>query len=379
VYNTGSTVDVFIGVANPCKVWIYMADISRKSETDIIEVTNLANLHQIRMMYNHGDWKEAGEKLAELMDHITDCSDYQGAQVLLGWIEWKRKNKDDALNLWGEAYNNECTKELDRLSAMCGMAIYYSEGDAMNKQIAREIIDAIMVVLEDMEEPSLDLSVRLNSLGIALANISEYVKAEMVLRQAIGINKAIELSDDHRLREEATLQQAKNWYNLCTLVLMKQGKRESDELALTEILCNVVHRYESVGAETDLAAAYHRISELHLKRLPSSVEKLTEKDKKNLQAAYDFEKMSTGIWNKHKGDDPKRLIQAEDNLKGIREIAEIAGPIELETASGQMKKPRDGKSVSNKAGDGESEKSDEPSFLVVRSQTKALTPIRPGL
>jgi tetratricopeptide (TPR) repeat protein len=252
------------------------------------------------------------------MKHISELKDYLSAMILLGWIAWKQEEKVCAQKIWAAAYDSDFISEIDRVSAMCGLAIYHSElKSERGAGRASELIEEIISILEDMDELSLDVSVRLNSVGIALANVKQFEKAEKIILQAMSINESIEQAGDARRMFEAIHQRAKNGYNLSSLILMKIGRHDE---ALTELTEEVVPRYETVKAETDLAAAYHRISEIYL--VKANQKETYEEKTDDLQKAYDFEYMSSLLWEKHLEDQPGRYTQATDNLKKIRTIVE---------------------------------------------------------
>ena len=146
-----------------------------------------------------------------------------------------------------------------------------------------------------------------------MARIGELNKAEEILRKVAQINEQLIKSDDPEIAREAIHQRGKNGYNLASLVYIPQ-KRFYE--AIKELEEEVIPHYEVVGAETDLAAAYHRVAEVN--------EKIAEGDSHStvnitaLNLALSAEEKSLTLWRKH-SDDPKRVETAEENLKRIKE------------------------------------------------------------
>ena len=256
------------------------------------------------MLYNQGKWAEAETELQKTMNHLAELSSYLSALVLLAWINWKRNEKAQARYLWAATYENDYIKEIDCVSAMCGLAIYHSELEGESaKERTQSFIDKIKMKMKGIGDLNVATAVQMNSLGIALAKIGNLDEADSILREAARMNEAMETLDDSRAIE-AMLNRAKNGYNRCNYVLIPGGALAA---ALKELTEEIVPRYVKVGAETDLAAAYHRISDVYV-----SLEEYA--------TAYIFEEKSAQLWKKHFEDDPKRLPQALKNLQRIKEL-----------------------------------------------------------
>lgn len=151
------------------------------------------------------------------------------------------------------------------------------------------------------QNATMNQAINLNACGIAMAKIEEMGRAEGILLKVAKINEQLEKSDDLVLAKKAKHQRGKNGYNLASLVFIPQKKSEE---AINELINEVIPRYKNVGAETDLAAAYHRISEAF------------ENLKKYNDSLY-WEELSLDLWQKHP-DDPKRAETAEKNILRIK-------------------------------------------------------------
>lgn len=81
----------------------------------------------------------------------------------------------------------------------------------------------------------------------------------------------------------------------------------------------VIPRYIAVEAETDLAAAYHRIAEIN-EKLGDSGSHNTVKSAA-LNFALQAEEKSLALWQKHP-DDPKRIKTAEENIQRLKDKIE---------------------------------------------------------
>lgn len=207
----------------------------------------------------------------------------------MGWVLWKQNLKDDADALWRDVYSSPESLELDRLSALCGMAMYNAEKG--NKEMVKAYIFKIEKQLESVNKTDIRFTVTLNSLGIALAKIGEYEEAEKILQEAIRLNTLlIENKESHK---NAVHQGSKNRYNLGSLVYQKLGRNDDAFRVFNEAIAG----YKEVEAETDLAALYYRLA-------------MTGPEDKKL----DYLILSAELWYVHQDDDSDRWLSATQNI-----------------------------------------------------------------
>ncbi len=261
-------------------------------------------------LYDKGEWNKALELLEIVFQaHPIDNKTAAEIHMLVGWNYWKRGDKDLAASSWMNAMEI-VTQEKDNItkaSAHAGLSIYYAEKGEKEKvlyhaKLAQELLP---------ESATMNQSMNLNACGISLAKIGELELAEEVLRKVAKINEQLEKSDDSVIAKKATHQRAKNGYNIASLVYIPQKKWQE---AIKELNNEVAPRYVKVGAETDLAAAYHRLSEAY-----ESIERPgIYKEKPKLEYALILEERSLNLWRRH-SDDPKRAETAEKNIQRIKE------------------------------------------------------------
>ena len=230
------------------------------------------------------------------------------ADVYIGWNLWKMQKKDEAASIWREVIFGTIANDVAKASAHAGLGIYYAEKG--NKEVALEHAQFAQDLLP--EDATANQNKNLNACGIALAKIGELEKAEEILLKVARINEQLMKSDDPEIVREATHQRGKNGYNLASLVYIPQERFYE---AIKELEEEVIPRYKAVGAETDLAAAYHRIAEVN--------EKIAEGDSHStvntvaLNLALPAEKKSLSLWQKYQEDAPGRVETAMENIKRI--------------------------------------------------------------
>lgn len=285
--------------------------------TDIIKTKSLK---EIRALYDEGHLESATEELLKLMNETKELEEYLGHQVLMGWIEWKRREKGIAKRYWADTHDNQFIRIKDKISAFSGFAVYYSSLETLEgDQKALEYVERIRAIIEDMDRNELFVSKNLNNVGIALSNVgkrrqdSAIIKeAEEILRAAASLNEQNEKDNEEvDTARGAMHQRAKNGYNICSLILIPAGRLEE---AFEELTKEVVPRYKRVEANTDLAAAFHWISEILLLK--------PDRSKEDLQRAYDYELHSKKIWDRHTEDQPGRSAIAQKNLDKIKALIE---------------------------------------------------------
>ena len=231
-------------------------------------------------------------------------------EVLISWNWWKMGRKQDAVAVWKRVLLvNTDVYSVTLSSAHAGLSIYYAEEgnkeEALkNAQLAQKLLSGYATAHQNKT---------LNSCGIALANIGELEKAEEILQRVSNMNERLMGSIDPKIAREARHQRAKNGYNLTSLVYIPQERFYE---AIKELEEEVIPLYEAVKAETDLAAAYHRVAEVNEKIAGDDLHFTVNTAALNL--AFSAEEKSLTLWRKHP-DDPKRIKTAEENLKRIEE------------------------------------------------------------
>jgi len=260
-------------------------------------------------LYDKGDWNQS----FKVLDRIKDSNSQETMEILVlyAWIHWKKGEKSNATYYWIMVSNSKEASDVIKSSAHAGLGIYYAEkGDKKealkHAQFAQDLLP---------KEATANQNKNLNACGITMAKIGELGKSEEILKKVAKINEQLMKSDDPKIAKEGTLQRAKNGYNLVALVYIPQ-KRFYE--AITELEEEVIPRYKVIGAETDLAAAYHRIAEVN--------EKIAEGARPTgemiaLGSALLAEEKSLFFWQKHP-DDPKRIKTARDNVKRIKDKIE---------------------------------------------------------
>jgi tetratricopeptide (TPR) repeat protein len=250
--------------------------------------------------YDAGNWTVAIKILTKAKEEAEPVEQAE-IDAYIGWNMWKMQRKEEAAEIWEcmiltKAVLAGVASKATRASAHAGLGIYYAEKSDKEKalehaQLAQDLLP---------EDATLQQNKNLNACGITVAKIGELGQAEEILKRVARINEQLEKSDDPEIAKEAKHQRAKNGYNLASLVYIP---RRMYSAAIKELKNRVVSRYMEVGAETDLAAAYHRIAEAY--------ENLRDYDN-----ALHFEKMSLKLWEKHP-DDPKRVETAKVNIARI--------------------------------------------------------------
>ncbi len=253
------------------------------------------------LLYNRGSWRDA----ATLIENINGATQIEAYEMfaLIGWIDWKIGgiNKSTAVLMWNDVIKNgeEIADQTTLATAHAGLGIYYAENG--NKD---EALQHAQLAQDLLPENAISYQNRnLNSCGITMAKIGELSRAEEILKKVAKINEQLMKSNDQEIAREATHQRGKNGYNLATLVYIPQKMWNE---AIEELQNVVILRYIEVGAETDLAAAYHRIAECY--------ENLSD-----FENALIFEEKSLEFWKKH-SDDPQRVKTAEKNIRHLKQM-----------------------------------------------------------
>ncbi|MBU3924654.1 hypothetical protein KJ854_01825 [Patescibacteria group bacterium] len=259
-------------------------------------------------LYDKGKWIAATHLLKDLLQEKISWKEKREIFMHLGWNYWKLGDKAEAIAFWDLALAAE-SDEITQASAHAGLGIYYAEKGDKEKALHH----AKLAQNLPPQNATIHQSMNLNACAISLAKIGELDRAEEVLRKVMQINFQLEQSYSPVIAKKAKHQRAKNGYNLASLILIPQSRFYE---ALMELDEEVIPRYVAVEAETDLAAAYHRIAEVD--------EKMADGDshytvrQKVLSLALRAEERSSNLWRKH-SDDPKRIETAEKNIQRIKE------------------------------------------------------------
>lgn len=249
-----------------------------------------SKLDQIRKgPYDAGNWAQSEQELNEMVKTLKIGQN--SVEVMIGWNLWKQGKKGDACTIWNGVYLTDVL-ESDRLSALCGLAMYNAEEG--QKKMAVACISQIKERLTTLDEANIRFTITLNSLGIALAKIEEYEEAEKILKEAIRINAI--LAENEETYQDAVHQGSKNRYNLGSLVYQKLRKREDAFRVFSE----AVSGYEEVGAETDLAALFYQLA------MTSGEDDKTDR--------LNYLVRSAKLWFLHQDDDMKRWTDAVKNI-----------------------------------------------------------------
>lgn len=262
-------------------------------------------------LYDKGEWNAALE-LLEIVFQAYPVDNKTAAEIhmLVGWNNWKLGKKDLAASVWTTTIQIAGADNIAQASAHAGLGIYYAEKGNKEKALYHAKLAQDLLP----ENATINQVMNLNACGISLAKIGKLGHAEEVLLKVARLNEQLEKSDDPVLAKKAKHQRAKNGYNLASLIYIPQKRYEE---AIKELNNEVTQRYVKVGAETDLAAAYHRLSEAYeLVERPDINE-----EKSKLEYALRFEEKSSNLWRKHP-DDPKRIETAEKNIQRLKEKIE---------------------------------------------------------
>jgi tetratricopeptide (TPR) repeat protein len=242
--------------------------------------------------YNDGNWQPSINKLQAVKAE---------ADVYISWNLWKMQKKGEAASIWKEVIFGTVADDVTKASAYAGLGIYYAEMG--NKEKALEYAQFAQNLLP--ENATANQNKNLNACGITMAKIGELDQAEKILSKVAYINQQLEKSDDPVIVREAKHQRAKNGYNLASLIYIPQKRFKE---AVAELEARVIPRYIEVEAETDLAAAYHRISEVYENGTGVNYD---------LEQALHFEQLSFVLWQEH-SDDPERAKTARKNVSRIQ-------------------------------------------------------------
>jgi len=268
-------------------------------------MTAREQIKQAYHAYDKGNWDRSFEILEEIKGAVIE--ETMEILALFAWNYWKKGDKSNAAYYWTMVSNSKKAPDTIRASAHAGLGIYYAEMDDKKEalrhaQLAQDLLP---------KDATANQNKNLNACGITMAEIGELKRAEEILKKVAQINEQLIKSDDLKTSKEATHQRAKNGYNLASRVYIPQERFYEATMELEE---EVIPRYEAVGAETDLAAAYHRVAEVN--------EKIAEGDSHStvkiaaLKLALSAKEKSLALWQKHP-DDPKRVKTALENIKRI--------------------------------------------------------------
>lgn len=264
-------------------------------------------IEQAYYSYNKGNWDRSFEILGQIKGAAIE--ETMEIMALFAWNYWKKGSKSEAAYYWTMVSNSKKASDVIKASTHAGLGIYCAEkGD---KEEALRHIQLAQNLLP--ENATIQQNKNLNACGITMAKIGELERAEEILKKVAGINEQLMKSDDSEIAREATLQKAKNGYNLVSLVYIPQERFYE---AIKELEEEVISRYEAVEAETDLAAAYHRVSEVNEKIAEASAISVFVR-LAALNLSLSAEQNSLELWKKHQKDAPGRVETAQDNIKRI--------------------------------------------------------------
>ena len=231
-----------------------------------------------------------------------------------GWSLWRERKKDEAAAAWKETIKTN-SDDLTLSSAHAGLGIYYAE----RKEEKKSLYHANFALELTPQDATISYAMNINALGISLAINKHYAHAESILKKVANINELNEKSSDLDISRQSKHQRAKNGYNLASLVYIPQERFDE---AIKELKEEVISRYETVlqsgtvQAGSDLAAAYHRLSE--------SYDKLADKadissKQQMVASALEYESKSLDLWKIYAGNDFNRVKTAENNVENLKE------------------------------------------------------------
>lgn len=275
-------------------------------------------INEANGLYDKGKWNDALNVLREARYLANEKIQRLDELALINrlidmheaWNYWKKGDIELAVIAWQTALDKG-SDEITQASAHAGLSIYFADKGDREKALYHA-----KLAQELPQNAALNQRINLNTCGISLAKIRELKRAEEILKKVAFLNEQIEKSDDSVLAKKAKHQRAKNGYNLASLVYIPQ-KRFVE--ARNELEQEVIGRYTTVEAETDLAAAYHRLAEVY-ERMADETEESTDKEAK-LELALAYEKVSRDFWQKHP-DDPRRIETAVKNIQQIEQKIE---------------------------------------------------------
>lgn len=256
--------------------------------------------------YNAGNWKLSIEKL-ENAKAKASAPEVAEIDTFIGWNKWKMQEKDEAARIWTLVLSVEAaTHNITKASAHAGLGIFYAEKGNKEKALRHAKLAQELPL-----NATVNQAMNLNACLISVAKLGDLKLAEEIWKRVANINEQLEKSDDLAIAKKAKHQRAKNGYNRASLILIPQSRFYE---ALMELEEEVIPRYIAVEAETDLAAAYHRIAEINEKLVDSGSHNTVKSAA--LDLAFQAEEKSLALWRKHP-DDPKRIETAEKNIQRI--------------------------------------------------------------
>lgn len=235
-----------------------------------------------------------------------------------GWSLWRERKKDLAAAAWKKDIESN-SSDSTKASAHAGLGIYYAEKGKKKKSLYH----ANLAMEITPQDAIISYAMNMNALGISLAKNKDYTQAELILKKVADVNERYERSNNPIISLQRKHQRAKNGYNLAYLVYLPKKK---PNLAVIELEKEVIPRYKAVlqagviQAGSDLAAAYHRLSE--------SYDKLADKadpskKKQMIENALKYESKSLDLWEIHAGNDFDRIENAKNNIEELREKAAL--------------------------------------------------------
>ena len=258
-------------------------------------------------LYDKGKWQDAVGLLKPLLKMKISLSERREILMHLGWNFWKMSDKAMALTMW-EAALAAGADNITRAGAHAGLGIYYAELGKKRESLHHAKLS------EELTPQGAEMNhvMNLNACAISLAKLSELERAEKLLRKIAKLNESLETSSDPEIAARASHQRGKNGYNLATLIYIPTGRLDK---AKHELCDEVIPRYTKAQAANDLAAAYHRLSEISEKMSESGN---AESPLEQLELALVWEKVSLNFWREGPND-PGRIKTAEDNVKNLNE------------------------------------------------------------
>lgn len=257
--------------------------------------------------YNEGRLIEAEKELKSLQQsEAENIARLFILDAILGWIFWKAKKRMEAVKLWNAISGSTLANSSAKMFADAGLAVYYAE-EKMEDEADAAIseIKASFCAFEN----SLMTVIILNSLLKALADLGRYDEAKEVFNRGAEISESLEKYPDSEITRRAKHQRAKLGFNFATRLLIPNGDYDKAERELCD---EVANRYlEAVGENNDLAACYHWIGVVLLKK---------GEEKKALK----IEVASWKIWNRLRQDFPNRDKAASSNIWDICELMKLS-------------------------------------------------------
>lgn len=202
----------------------------------------MATIEEARKLYDEGKW----DKSLEILEGIPG----REARVIEAWNWWKKGGGGndpavaEALKICEATLTEKRPDEIN--SSMLSLRALIAQRQKEASEVILSFLDDCFAALPPEKEGSDDHAMRLNIAFILSAQLKNFSKAQEYYNQVVALNA--KNGNGHQL--------AKNQYNLASLVFRPQGKYPE----MRQVLLGIgIPLYQSVGAKSDEAAAWHQV------------------------------------------------------------------------------------------------------------------------